>query len=255
MTTISRKMRRYDASLGAPPQPNGEPEWMPSPADVERARSRLERYGVAQALVSARDVAPLATPGEVPWAWWATAALWLLVWPAVFVWRWRSDALDWLPVWLLGALALVHMLALAVPVLYSERISSRGALRRRFARVDALPEVMALEPAAFEAWTAMLFQLLGYRVTNTPDVGDHGIDLVVANDQIRRGLVQCKRYRGTVGEGTVRDLYGTMVHENADYAWLVTTGGVSRQAREWAEGKPIALWDGQQLIEMAHRYH
>ena len=76
------------------------------------------------------------------------------------------------------------------------------------------------------------------------------------------GLVGQGRHRaepghalgGTVGEPIVRDLYGTLVHENADYGWLVTTGGISRRAREWANGKPIELWDGQKLVELARRY-
>jgi restriction system protein len=114
--------------------------------------------------------------------------------------------------------------------------------------------MLALEPAEFEAWTAMLFQLMGYRVTDTKTVGDHGIDLVVNDGRLRLGLVQCKRYRGTVGEGTVRDLYGTMMHERAGFAWLATTGAVSRQAREWAQGKPMELWDGKQMEELARRY-
>jgi restriction endonuclease Mrr len=46
-----------------------------------------------------------------------------------------------------------------------------------------------------------------------------------------------------------------MMSENADFAWLVTTGAISRQAREWAAGKPMALWDGRELVEMARRYH
>jgi restriction system protein len=82
-------------------------------------------------------------------------------------------------------------------------------------------------------------------------VADHGIDLIVSGPEAKYGLVQCKRYRGTVGEPTIRDLYGTLVHENGDRAWLVTTGAVSRQARDWAVGKPIDMWDGLRLVEFS----
>jgi restriction endonuclease Mrr len=44
------------------------------------------------------------------------------------------------------------------------------------------------------------------------------------------------------------------MHERADYGWLATTGGLSRQAREWATGKPLDLWDGQKLVEYARKY-
>ena len=61
---------------------------------------------------------------------------------------------------------------------------------------------------------------------------------------------RCKRYRGTVGEAVVRDLYGTMMHASATYAYLVTTGAISDEARRWALGKPIQLIDGPQLVEL-----
>jgi len=151
-------------------------------------------------------------------------------------------------------LAVLHALTLAVPVLLARRDSGADAVRRRFGKVRTLAQMLALEPDEFEVWIGLLFQLSGYRVKNTQYVADHGIDLEVYGNGVRRGLVQCKRYRGTVGEPTIRDLYGTLVHERADYAWLATTGGVSRQAREWANGKPIELWDGQRLVELAARY-
>ncbi len=146
------------------------------------------------------------------------------------------------------------MLALAGPVLVTERATSQDTLRRRFGKVRTIAQMLALEPNEFETWSGMLFELMGYRVENTQDGADHGIDLEVANNRVRYGLVQCKRYRGTVGEPTVRDLYGTMTHEAADYGWLVTTGGISRQAHDWSAGKPIDLWDGQTLEELARKH-
>jgi hypothetical protein len=233
---------------------NGEPEWMPSSEDVARARSRMVRQGLVQNLVWNPDGAQLVPPGTTPWLWWAGAALWVLVWPAVIALEVSDRGPSWLPWWLPAILATAHMLILAGPVVYSKRASSTSELRRRFGRVRTPAEMLALEPGEFEAWVAMLFQLIGYRVRNTPDIADHGIDLWVCDDRLRSGLVQCKRYRGTVGEPAVRDLYGTLIHENADYGWLVTTGAISRQAREWVNGKPVELWDGQRLVELAAKY-
>jgi restriction endonuclease Mrr len=34
----------------------------------------------------------------------------------------------------------------------------------------------------------------------------------------------------------------------------VTTGGISRQARAWAAGQPLELWDGQRLLEYARSF-
>jgi len=233
---------------------NGEPEWMPTQAEVDRARAQMERAGTVRSLTRGLADVQLVPAGETPWPWLGALALWIVVWPAVIAFTLVDNRLPWLPWWLPLVLALLHMLALAGPVLLTERATSRDNLRQRFGKVRTIAQMLALEPSEFETWSGMLFELIGYRVKNTQDVADHGIDLEVANNRVRHGLVQCKRYRGTVGEPTVRDLYGAMMHEAADYGWLVTTGGVSRQAHDWAAGKPIDLWDGQVLEELARKY-
>ena len=249
-------MSHYEASVNAegdPRYPN-EPEWMPPEEEVARARLAMERQGVVAALNRGTASVQLAAPGETPWLWLGTAVAWLLIWPATLALQWTGGGVVGLPGGVAPALAVLHLLVLAWPVLAAGRLAGTGALSRRFSRIQTLAQMLALEPGEFEVWTGMLFRLLGYRSENTQDVADHGIDLVVSNGSIHRGLVQCKRYRGTVGEPTVRDLYGTLIHEGADYAWLVTTGGISRQAREWAGGKPIELWDGQKLVGFVQKY-
>ena len=235
---------------------NGEPGWMPSEEEVTRARAQMEREGVVRSISRGQRAAgeELVPPGETPWLWLAAAALWVVLWPAIISLKIGSGRFSWLPWWLPVLLAAGHMLALAGPVWYSSRSADKEDIRRRFGRVRTIAQMLALDPIEFEAWSGMLFLLMGYWVRNTQYVADHGIDLLVGNPKVRHGLVQCKRYRGTVGEPTVRDLYGTMMHEQADAGWLVTSGGISRQATEWAAGKPIQLWDGQMLVELARKY-
>jgi hypothetical protein len=229
----------------------GEPDWLPPAEEVMRARARMERLGILQALHGS-DAPPVGV-GDTPWLWWAGAGLWLLVWPAATA-ATVSGRLLFFPWWFLVVLPLVHMLMLTWPLLSAYLDDRRAPVARRFRRVRTLTEVLALDPDEFEVWTSLLFQLMGYQVRNTPDVADHGIDLEVFDGEQRLGLVQCKRYRGTVGEPTVRDLYGTMMDSHAMCGWLVTTGAFSRQARDWALGKPIELWDGRQLIALAQKY-
>jgi hypothetical protein len=246
--------RRFQASLfREEASGSGEPEWMPSPEEVARARAHMERRGVPASLMHAPAGTQMVAPGETPWPWLLGALLWIILWPAALVLRIRGDAISWLPWWLLLALAALHLVALIAPVRLAMRDSGPDSVRRRFGQVQTISQMLALEPDEFEAWVGLLFTLGGYEVKNTRYVADHGVDLEVSGNGMRAGLVQCKRYRGTVGEPTVRDLYGTMIHEGAEYAWLATTGGISRQAREWAYGKPIDLWDGQRLLELARK--
>ena len=112
-------------------------------------------------------------------------------------------------------------------------------------------QLLALEPKQFEKHVGLIFRNKGFRVRHRGRSGDHGVDLEVVPASGRLGIVQCKRYRSTVGEVVVRDLYGTMAHEGAAHAFLVTAGDISAAARSWALGKPITLVDGERLQELA----
>jgi restriction system protein len=116
----------------------------------------------------------------------------------------------------------------------------------------SLPQVGALTPSQFEAYVAYrLFGRRGYQVNNVRDVKDGGVDIVVTDEWGQSAIVQCKRYRGTVGAPIVRDLYGTMIHSGVGYAYLVTNSTFSEEARQWAAGKPIELIDGARLLELS----
>ena len=114
-----------------------------------------------------------------------------------------------------------------------------------------IDELYALSPADFEAYVARLFRRKGYRVELRGRSGDNGVDLMVTNRRGLKAVVQCKRYRNNVGPDTIRELYGTLVHEQVAHAFLVTTAGISRSAKKWAKGKPMTLIDGDELARLA----
>ena len=65
-------------------------------------------------------------------------------------------------------------------------------------------------------------------------------------------LFQCKRYRGSVGPGQVRDFRGAMAGR-ADKGIILTTGSFTAEAKKEAvrDGVPaIELVDGDKLVEM-----
>lgn len=125
--------------------------------------------------------------------------------------------------------------------------------RIQLSDAQSLDEILALSPDAFEALISELFIKYGYRTETSGGSSDHGVDILVFNELGETWVVQCKRYNHSVGEPILRDLYGTMLHENATRAYLFTTGHFTRQAVQWAEGKPIILYDGKTLVNLIRR--
>ncbi len=127
--------------------------------------------------------------------------------------------------------------------------------RVRWSDAQRLEDLLLMTPNDFEALIAALFQAYGYRTQVSGGNADHGVDVIVHPAEDEKWIVQCKRYSGSVGEPVVRDLYGTMLHEEAARAYLMTTGSFTRQATDWASGKPILLYDGEALVKLIRRTH
>ena len=67
-------------------------------------------------------------------------------------------------------------------------------------------------------------------------------------------MIQAKRYTRTVDVSAVRDLYGTVMNEGANRGILITTASYGPDAYEFANGKPISLVDGPNLLLMLQRH-
>lgn len=125
--------------------------------------------------------------------------------------------------------------------------------RKRRIRVEdaqTLADLMAMTPEDFEVYIAAVFEAYGHEAEVSGGNGDHGIDIRVMTDQGSLWIVQCKRYSGSVGEPVVRDLYGTLLHTEAQRAYLFTTGSFTKQALDWVEEKPLVLYDGESLVRL-----
>lgn len=135
-----------------------------------------------------------------------------------------------------------------------KRLNVDKQAQQKFENIRRLEQLQQLDPVEFEQFVGYLYQKQGFSVAMTPTSGDQGIDLILRKGR-QMVIVQCKRYAGAVGQPTVRDLYGVLMHNKADGAVLVTSGVVSRPAEAWAKGKPITLIDGPELLSWARRVH
>lgn len=126
---------------------------------------------------------------------------------------------------------------------------------------DALiARLLELSPAGFERLAQRVLREAGFvNVTVTGKSGDGGIDGV---GTYRLSLVsfpvyfQCKRYKGTVSAGTVRDFRGAMVGRG-EKGLLITTGAFTKEAQAEANrdgAPPVELIDGERLCDLLKEY-
>ena len=126
---------------------------------------------------------------------------------------------------------------------------------------DALITRLLQVPAdGFERLAQRLLREAGFvNVTVTGRSGDGGIDGV---GTYRISLVsfpiyfQCKRYKGVVTPGAVRDFRGAMAGRG-EKGLLITTGSFTRDAQAEASrdaAPPVELIDGDRLCDLLREY-
>jgi len=98
----------------------------------------------------------------------------------------------------------------------------------------------------FEREVALLLEKSGHKARVTPVTGDHGIDIILEDGTI----IQCKAHKKPISPGAARDLYGTLKHFKASNAILISRSGFTKGVYEFTKGKPIKLWDLNNLIKL-----
>ena len=101
----------------------------------------------------------------------------------------------------------------------------------------------------FEQLTGEAFRRKGYAIEETGLGGaDGGIDLLLRKDG-QTTLVQCKQWQNRqVGVKVVREMYGLLMHHQAAGVKIVALDDYTPDARHFAQGKPIELIHGGELI-------
>jgi len=125
------------------------------------------------------------------------------------------------------------------------------------AELDARPNLMELTPTEFEGLITNLFETMGLDTKQTQPSRDGGVDCVAYDARPIFGgkvVIQAKRYKHTVGVSAVRDLFGTMQNEGATKGILVTTSGYGQASHEFANGKPLELIDGGNLLYLLQEH-
>ncbi len=118
-----------------------------------------------------------------------------------------------------------------------------------------------MDPYGFERLAQRVLRECGFsQVTVTKKSGDGGIDgtgkLKIKGIFSFNVAFQCKRYKGVVGPGEIRDFRGSLTN-SIEKGVMITTGTFSKSAREEASNpgkKQIDLVDGEEFITMIAKY-
>lgn len=123
-----------------------------------------------------------------------------------------------------------------------------------------IARLLDLSPEGFERLAQRILREAGFmNVTVMGKSGDGGID---GMGTYRLSLVsfpvyfQCKRYKGTVSAGAVRDFRGAMAGRG-EKGLLITTGSFTRDAQAEATrdgAPPVELIDGDRLCDLLKQY-
>jgi restriction system protein len=122
-------------------------------------------------------------------------------------------------------------------------------------KLDRRPNLMDLKPKEFEHFIQNLFDRLGFDTKLFQASGDGGIDCIAYDPRPIRGgkyVIQVKQYKDTVPPSAVRDLFGVVHAEGATKGILITTSGFGPSSHDFANGKPLQLYDGTRLLWLCH---
>lgn len=235
----------------APPSSFSEKTSVASPADKEPDPAE---FGLTSSRISELEQAPPNTEKNVQVACTGLLALAVGIWAtaekglATGLVMTVAGLLVFLPFGMMIAAAIFPLVRKLSPELAeyerAERYLAAKAAFDRYVNLQRREHWLNMDHRIFELEVADLFRRAGHTVVVTRAVKDEGVDVVV-DDHI---LVQCKAHQNPVGPAVVRELYGVVLHFNAERGVIISREGFTSGARDFAIGKPISLYDLGNLV-------
>ncbi len=108
-----------------------------------------------------------------------------------------------------------------------------------------------MSPLDYERMCADILTADGWHARITKASGDQGVDVVADRNGVRI-VLQCKLYSSPVGNSAVQEVFAGKVHEEAQYAAVVTNAGYTVGARQIANKTQVALLHHDDLKAWCH---
>lgn len=101
----------------------------------------------------------------------------------------------------------------------------------------------------FEHWVAAKLNEAGWTARVTQASGDDGVDVIAERDSLSVA-VQCKRFKGSVGNKAVQEVYSGMKHMQLHKAVVISTGKYTKAAQNLAATTGVLLLSEQDIQHM-----
>ncbi|MBE3584971.1 MAG: restriction endonuclease [Thermoanaerobacter sp.] len=121
----------------------------------------------------------------------------------------------------------------------------------------ALKVIDKMSGREFEEFLEKLFQKLGYQTILTPEMKDHGADLIITNTQGRKFAIQAKKLQdyGRVGVNVLGEVTRGQRWYGCHGSIVITNQYFTDQMIEEAKQINVVLWDRTNLGNLIRRAH
>lgn len=121
----------------------------------------------------------------------------------------------------------------------------------------ALKVVDRMSGREFEKFLEKLFQKLGYQTLLTPEMKDHGADLIITDQQGRKFAIQAKKLQdyGRVGVNVLGEVTRGQRWYGCHGSIVITNQYFTDQMIEEAKQINVVLWDRTNLGNLIRRAH
>lgn len=120
-------------------------------------------------------------------------------------------------------------------------------------KTSVMDQIDAMEGIEFENYIKKMLERMGYySVKTTATTGDQGVDLL-ARKGMTKYAIQCKRYKNSVGNKAVQEVFAGASFYKCDKCIVVTNSHFTNSAKELAKANKVELWDRDKLKELIEK--
>ena len=89
----------------------------------------------------------------------------------------------------------------------------------------------------------------GWKVKETPNTGDQGVDLIASIDNLRI-CIQCKNHKKVIGNKAVQEISAGRLYWGGTHAVLVSISGFTKSAQKLARANKVKLLNDYELKDL-----